>query len=128
MSRRAVTTQRHTPVLTLAATFLMLLSNLAFYGCKHNRHTADPHLQKMDEMLTAQLPPGTPQARVQYFIRSRGYQFEEAPDKDSLRALVRHVDSETLQPSLAHVTFRFDSSGKLVTFELQPTPEGPLRP
>lgn len=128
MTRRGGTTQRNTLALALLAILPLLFLNLLSYGCKHNRHTADPHLQKIDEMLTAQLPPGTPRARVQYFIRSRGYQFEEPPDKDSLRALVRHVDSETLEPSLAHVTFRFDSGGKLVTFEVQPTPEGPLRP
>ena len=107
-------------------TALLLVLSFLSAGCKRNiSHTSDPRLKKIDEMLSAKLPPGTPQGLVQNFLKSRGYQLEAAPDRDSLRAVVRHIDTESLQPSTARVTFHFDSNSKLVSFELQPAPDLP---
>jgi hypothetical protein len=113
--------------------FLLLLSaalmaSLLSYGCRKNAHTSDARLQQIDEMLNKQLPPGTPLARVDHFLKSRGYTVQESPDANALVALVRHIDTDTLQPSTARVTFHFDSNRNLVSYEMQYAPEGPLRP
>jgi hypothetical protein len=96
-------------------------------GCKNNAHTSDSRLQKIDEMLNAQLPQGTPRTRVQYFLSSRGYKLEDSPDKASLIAVVRRIDTDTLQPSTARVTFHFDSNDRLISYELQSAPDTPLQ-
>ena len=105
-----------------------LLSLLAASGCKSHSHTSDSRLQKIDEMLNTQLPPGTPMSRVDHFLKSRGYAVEDSPDRNSLVAVVRHVDTDTLEPATARVTFHFDSNRNLVSYELQQAPDVPLRP
>ena len=112
----------------LALASAVLLSTLIASGCKSHSHTSDSRLQKIDEMLNSQLPQGTPRPRVEYFLSSRGYQLEDSPDKASLIAVVRHIDTETLIPATARVTFHFDLNEKLVSYELQPAPDAPLRP
>jgi hypothetical protein len=103
-------------------------ASLLGYGCRKNAHTADSRLQQIDEMLNTQLPPGTPLARVDHFLKSRGYILQDSPDKNSLVALVRHIDTDTLQPATARVTFHFDSNTNLISYELQWVPDAPLRP
>src|SRR5580698_8821182 len=90
---------------------------LAFcvYGCKSNAHTSDSRLEKIDGMLNAHLPQGTPRSRLEFFLNSRGYKLEDSPDKSSVVAVVRLVDTDTLQPATARVTFHFDSNDKLVS-------------
>jgi hypothetical protein len=112
----------------LALASAMLLSSLVVFGCKTHSHTSDSRLQKIDELLNSQLPQGTPRPRVEYFLNSRGYQLENSPDKTSLIAVVRHIDTETLIPATARVTFHFDSNEKLLSYDLQPAPVAPLRP
>jgi|ERR1700722_7111604 len=103
---------------------------LAFFlcGCKSHSHTSDSRLEKIDEMLNAQLPQGTPRSRLAFFLNSRGYKREDSPDKNSLVAVVRLVDTDTLEPATARVTFHFDLNDKLVSYELQSAPDTPLRP
>src|SRR5208282_6356705 len=91
------------PMLLLA--FAVLISSLLACGCKRNSHTSDSRLQKIDEMLNTQLPPGTPRSRVEFFLNSRDYKLEDAPEKNSVVAVVRHIDTDTLQPATARVTF-----------------------
>jgi hypothetical protein len=107
---------------------VLLLSLLSASGCKSHSHTSDSRLQKIDEMLNSKLPPGTPMSRVDHFLKSRGYSVEDSPDKNSLVAVVRHVDTDTLQPATARVTFHFDSNRNLISYELQSAPDAPLRP
>ncbi len=112
----------------LPAACVLLFLTFATYGCKHSAHTSDSRLQKIDEMLGAQLPVGTARPRVAYFLTSRGYKLEDSPDKSSLVAVVRHVDTDTLQPATARATFHFDASDKLISYDLQPAPDAPLLP
>jgi hypothetical protein len=114
------------PLLLLAC--VALFSLLSVSGCKSHSHTSDSRLQKIDEMLNTQLPPGTPMSRVDHFLKSRGYTVEDPADKNSLVAVVRHVDTDTLQPATARVTFHFDSNRNLVSYELQQAPDVPLHP
>jgi hypothetical protein len=112
----------------LALATSMLFSSLGAFGCKTHSHTSDSSLQKIDEMLNSQLPQGTPRLRVEYFLNSRGYRLEDSQDRASLIAVVRLIDTETLIPATARVTFHFDSNEKLLSYELQPAPDTPLRP
>jgi hypothetical protein len=116
------------PVNSLPLAFVVLLLAFSIWGCKNNTHTSDSRLQKIDEMLNAQLPQGTPRFRVEYFLISRGYKLEDSPDKSSFVGVVRHVDTATLQPATARVTFHFDANNKLTSYELQSVPDAPLRP
>ena len=101
----------------LCALFLVLPNA----GCQSSsRHTSDPQLRQIDEIVNKQLPPGSPMSQVTFFLNSRGYPSEAATDTHSIVALIEHVDAETLQPSAARVTFHFDSNDKLLTYDLAP--------
>ncbi|MGB2669777.1 MAG: hypothetical protein WA621_09500 [Candidatus Acidiferrum sp.] len=112
----------------LCLAFVVLLLMFSVSGCKTKSHTSDARLKKIDEMLNTQLPQGTSKERVEYFLTSRGYRVEDSRDKFSVVGVVRHIDTETLQPATARVTFHFDSNGKLLSYELQPASDVPLQP
>jgi hypothetical protein len=115
--------QRHR-VVPIAIAACIYFSAL-FVGCKSpNSHTSNPRLRQIDEIVAEHLPPGTPMARANLFLNSRGYHQEDATEPHSLVAIIEHIDPKTLQPSAARVTFRFDNNDKLVTYDLaavQPT-------
>ena len=101
------------------ALFACVLALCLLAACKKsNTHTDDPNLQGIDALLSAQLPPGTPSARVVNFIHVRGYE-----QRDS----VNHVDPATLRPEAARVTFHFDARDKLVSFDLERASTLPIR-
>lgn len=93
---------------------------LAVAGCKQNAHTSDPKLRQIDEMLDSQLPQGTPKSRVSFYLSSQGFTTEPSSDDHTVVAIVRHVDTETLQPTAAQVTFHFDAADKLISYNLDP--------
>ncbi len=107
---------------------LAVLLTISAAGCRSEGHTSDPRLKKIDAMLSAQLPNGTERGRVEFFLKSRGYLIEDSPDKTAVVAIVRHIDTETLQPATARVTFHFDSNSKLLSYDLQPAPDTPPQP
>jgi hypothetical protein len=115
------------PLLLSTAGAALFLA-FSIYGCKGNAHTSDSRLQKIDEMLNTRLPQGTPRSRLEFFLSSRGYKLEDAPDKNSLVAVVRQIDTDTLQPRTARVTFHFDVNDKLVSYELEAAPDAPFKP
>jgi hypothetical protein len=98
----------------LLSVFLLL----AVAGCKQDAHTSDPKLRQIDEMLNSQLPQGTPKSRVILYLSSQGFATEPSPDDRNIAAIVRHVDTETLQPATARVTFHFDAADKLKSYDL----------
>jgi hypothetical protein len=120
--------------LPAALPLLLLLAGAAPFlafsicGCKSSAHTRYARLEKIDEMLNIQLPQGTPRSRLEFFLNSHGYRLEHSPDKNSLVAVVRQIDSDTLEPRTARVTFHFDWHDKLVSYELQSAADEPLRP
>ena len=97
-------------------------------GCQSHAHTSDSRLQEIDEMLNTRLPQGTPRSRLEFFLSSRGYKLESAPDKNSLVAVVRQIDADTLEPRTARVTFHFGVNDKLVSYELAAAPDAPPLP
>jgi hypothetical protein len=107
---------------------IMLPIGLAAAGCNSQSHTSNPRLRKIDELLETQLPKGTPRQRVSFFLSSRGYTEEHSKDSSAVVGVVHHVDTETLQPSTARVTFHFDAQDKLTTYDMQEAPENTIQP
>jgi hypothetical protein len=105
---------------------IMLVAGVA--GCKTSAHSSDPHLRKIDEMLDAELPKGTTMTRVSVFLSSRGFRVEDSPKPHTMVATVRHIDTETLRPATARVTFHFDAGERLTTYDLAPAPDEPIQP
>src|SRR5450755_1600985 len=97
-------------------------------GCKTSAHSSDPHLRRIDEMLEAELPKGTTMTRVNVFLSSNGYRVEDSPKPHTMVAIVRHIDTETLRPATARVTFYFDAGERLTTYDLAPAPDEPILP
>jgi len=112
----------------LRASFCLLCacSVLIFVGCKRGKHTSNPRLRQIDEMLDAQLHLGATKARVTFYLDSQGFPMEDSVDPHTVVAIVRHVDVNTLHPETARVTFHFDANDKLLSYELVPA-SGPLR-
>jgi|SRR5271163_4499643 len=115
------------PVSVLLACLLCCMA-VSVSGCHSNTHTSNPRLRQIDELLTAQLPNGTPRQRVSFFLRSRGFEERPSADPSAVVAVVRHVDTDTLQPAAARVTFHFDAQDKLTTYDLETAPDIPLQP
>lgn len=114
---------------TLASlAFIAVLLSFPISGCKGRGHTSDSRLKKIDELLAAQLPKGVTRGRVEYFLNSRGYRIETSSNKDEVVAIVRQIDTETLQPAAATVTFHFDSNNNLLSYELRAAPDAPSQP
>ena len=104
---------------SLAGLFLLgVFALLALAGCKQNGHTSDPRLRPIDEMLDSQLPAGTAKSRVVFYLNSQNFLIENTGDARAIVAIVHHVDSDTLQPATARVTFHFDASDNLKSYEL----------
>jgi hypothetical protein len=102
-----------------AGLFLLgVFTMLALAGCKHSGHTSDARLKQIDAMLDSQLPSGTSKSRVTFYLSSQGFPLETTNDPHALVAIVHHVDTETLQPATARVTFHFDPSDNLKSYEL----------
>jgi len=110
----------------MPAWFFLLLAVAA--GCSSHTHTYDPKLRKIDELLDAHLPRGTSKDRVGFFLTTRGYKIEGSPDAHTVIAIVRHIDTETLQPSTARVIFHFDANARLISYDLQRAPDVPIQP
>ena len=97
-----------------------VLLALAVAGCKTGAHTSDPRLRQIDEMLNSQLPQGTPKSRVMFFLSSQNFPLENTSDAKAVVAIVHRVDTDTLQPATTRVTFHFDASDKLKSYDLEP--------
>jgi len=110
--------------LVLGGVFL----SLALSGCKTSGHTSDPRLRQIDEMLDSQLPQGTPKSRVIFFLSSQNFAVENARDARTVVAIVHRVDTDTLQPATARVTFHFDDADKLKSYDLEPAPSSAQQP
>jgi hypothetical protein len=87
-------------------------------GCQRALRVDDPQLRPIQQMLETQLPPGTSEDRVTIFLSARGYPIEPSEKPGTLVAIIRHIDTERVQPVTARVTFYFDATGRLNTFDL----------
>ena len=114
---RAISTLRVAAAgVRLAALVLAVLIGAS--GCKTSPHSSDPHVRKIDEMLDKELPKGTSMERVNLFLNERGYRIENSGKAQTIVAVVRQIDTETLRPENARVTFHFDAHNQLTSYEL----------
>ena len=103
-------------LLAAAALFLFIVS------CgKSSNEVTDPQLKPIQEMLNAQLPVGSDEGTVHQFLSARGYPTQPTGKPGTLVALIRHIDTEKLEPVTALVTFYFDANGRLNTTEIERT-------
>lgn len=96
-------------------------------GCKKAFQVDDPQLKPIQDMLDAELPVGTPESAVSQFLSMRGYPTEPSDKPGTLIAIIRHIDTERLQPVTAKVTFYFDANGKLNTYNIARTMNRPVQ-
>lgn len=108
------------------ATGFLIAGLFFFAGCKGAFKVEDPQLKPIQAMIEQSLPPGTSQGAVQEFLSARGYPTEPASKPGTLVAIIRHIDTEKLQPVTARVTFYFDANGKLNTYEIVRTMNTPV--
>jgi hypothetical protein len=108
--------------------FAGLLTALTIGGCKTSKHSSDARLRAIDEMLDAELPKGTNLARVSLFLNERGYRVENPGKGQIVVAVVRKIDTETLRPVNARVTFHFDAQDQLQSYEMASALDEPMHP
>jgi hypothetical protein len=108
--------------------FLGILLILPLAGCKGKGHTSDPRLRQIDELLDAQLPAGSLKARVAVYLSSQGFPLQASNDPRAIVAIVHRVDTETLRPVTALVTFHFDARDKLQSYEIVEAPDSMPQP
>ncbi len=92
---------------------------LALLGCENASRAVDPALKPIQEMLAAQLPPGSTEARVTLYLNTQGYPLEPGTKPHTLVAVIRKIDLQRVEPVTARVTFYFDANDKLTYFDLQ---------
>jgi hypothetical protein len=112
---------------TMRATFrLGLAGMLLLVACSKTLKVDDPQLKPIQEMLEANLPAGSPEDEVTRFLAVRGYPREASDKPGTIVAIIRHIDTEKLQPVTARVTFYFDANGKLNATEIVRTMNAPI--
>jgi hypothetical protein len=107
--------------------FAAILGAVLLCGCgAKSNEVDDPQLKPIQEMLNAQVPPGTTEGAVSQFLTLRGYEMPAEHKPGTIVAIIRHIDTEKLQPVTARVTFYFDANGKLNTTEIVRTFNRPI--
>lgn len=103
---------------------LLAAAALLFFivGCgKSSNEVTDPQLKPIQDLLNAQLPVGSSEGAVHQFLSARGYPTQSTGKPGTLVALIRHIDTEKLEPVTALVTFYFNANGRLNTTEIERT-------
>ena len=95
-------------------------------GCGDLTKVDDPELKPIQEMLYAQLPPGTPLALETQFVNTRGYPIEPAGKPSDMAIIIRHIDQQKLRPVTARITFHFDKNDKLIKTDIVRTMNEPI--
>jgi hypothetical protein len=114
---------------SFSALFLLgVLATIPLTGCRQGRHTSDPRLRQIDDMLDSQLPAGTSKSKVSFYLSSQGFPLESTNDPHSMVATIHHVDTDTLRPATARVTFHFDARDNLTSYDLAAAPSSTSQP
>jgi len=108
------------------AAMVLALAVLCAAGCQKTPRTDDPQLKPIQDMLDAEVPPGTPEANVLTYLDTRGYPILPTGKQGTIVAAIRHIDTQTVTPVTARITFYFDANHKLNTFEMQRTFNEPM--
>ena len=105
---------------------LLLLAFLVASCQKTFMQVDDPQLKPIQEMIETQLPKGSTPERVTSFLSVRGYELQNPEKPGTLVAIIRQIDTQTVRPVTARVTFYFDASGKLSAIEMIRIPNQPI--
>jgi hypothetical protein len=109
---------------------LLLVSLLCFAGCKGALKDAfkveDPQLKPIETMVQQNLPLGSTEGAVLEFLSARGYPTENPTEPGTIVGIIRHIDTEKLQPVTARVTFYFDANRKLKSIDVVRTMNAPI--
>jgi hypothetical protein len=105
---------------------LLLLALLAASCQKSFVQVEDPQLKPIQQMLETQLPKGCSRARVSTFLSVRGYELQPHERPGTLVAVIRHIDTQTVRPVTARVTFSFDANDRLDSIEMMRIPNQPI--
>jgi|SRR5271157_1738934 len=107
--------------------FCSLLLTLLAAGCQKSfMQVDDPQLKPIQEMIQTQLPKGSTTGRVTTFLSVRGYELQAPEKPGTVVAIIRHIDTQTVRPVTARVTFHFDANGKLDAVEMTRTANRPI--
>jgi hypothetical protein len=104
----------------------LLLALLAASCQKSFMQVDDPQLKPIQEMIVTQLPKGSTADRVTNFLSVRGYELQAPEKPGTVVAIIRHIDTQTVRPVTARVTFYFDANGKLNAVEMTRTANQPI--
>ncbi|HUN61135.1 MAG TPA: hypothetical protein VMU53_04050 [Candidatus Sulfotelmatobacter sp.] len=103
---------------------------LCFAGCKDSLKNAfkveDPQLKPIETMVQQNVPLGSTQGSVLEFLSARGYPTDNPTEPDTIVGIIRHIDTEKMQPVTARVTFYFDKNGKLKSIDVVRTMNAPI--
>jgi hypothetical protein len=109
---------------------LLAILLLSFAGCKSSLRNAlkvdDPQLKPIETMVQQNVPIGSPQAVVLQFLSARGYPTDNPTEPDTIVGIIRHIDTEKMQPVTARVTFYFDKNGRLESYDVVRTMNAPV--
>jgi hypothetical protein len=94
------------------------VSLLSLSGCQKTFQVTDSRLKPIQQMIDEQLPSGSTTDRVNTFLATRGYATEIPQKPGTIVAIIRHIDTERVEPVTARVTFYFDANGKLNNVEI----------
>jgi hypothetical protein len=110
--------------------FLLVVVLLCFAGCKESLKNAlkvdDPQLKPIETMVQQNVPLGSTQGGVLEFLSARGYPTDDPTEPNTIVGIVRHIDTERMQPVTARVTFYFDANGKLKSIDVVRTMNAPI--
>jgi len=114
------------PRLCPLCSLLLMLAFLAA-GCQKTfMQVDDPQLKPIQQMIETQLPKGSTTGRVTTFLSVRGYELQAPEKPGTVVAIVRHIDTQTVRPVTARVTFYFDANGRLSSVEMVRVPNKPI--
>jgi len=124
-------TRSSTTILSLRCSALRAFSTILFgllllTGCQKTTRTDDPQLKPIQDMLDQGLPVGTPEANLITYLETRGYTIKPAEKQGTVLAIIRHIDTQRLEPVTVRVTFYFDATHRLNTYEMQRTLNEPI--
>ena len=106
---------------------LLLLLALLAASCKKSfMQVDDPQLAPIQQMIETQLPKGCTSERVATFLSVRGYELQPTEKPGTIVAVIRHIDTQTVRPVTARVTFLFDANGRLDSIEMVRVPNRPI--
>jgi len=120
--------QRFAPIRVFSLLLAAVL--LCFAGCKDSLKNAfkveDPQLKPIETMVQQNVPLGSTQGSVLEFLSARGYPTDNPTEPDTIVGIIRHIDTEKMQPVTARVTFYFDKNGKLKSIDVVRTMNAPI--